>query len=226
MSAVPSACWPMRNVLFCALSKIILVTSHIFFPSLPPLNHHHHRFSSLVKTVPSPLDDLLFVGCAFTTHSNFCFGDSLAKVFARIRSVYFGSPEQVQLSDHRRALYDHYIRHYQMNLLKTLLINSHVLLEQSHHAQHVQCHVLLNLRTFCSLQMLAKLKELRPGHDSIASKTHDKRLFCPRGQVEADDCSTDDSAPGFPTPPSCGCRCVAGRRSADRPQSDGCENVL
>ncbi|KAL3101766.1 hypothetical protein niasHS_003175 [Heterodera schachtii] len=141
MSAVPSACWPMRNVLFCALSKIILVTSQ---------SDHLEHFLPLSSTTKS----------------------SSSVLVAR---VYFGSPEQVQLSDHRRALYDHYIRHYQTNLLKTLCCSSSPTMLDTFND-----HVLLNLRTFCSLQMLAKLKELRPGHGSIASKTHDKRLFCPR----------------------------------------------
>ncbi|KAL3101768.1 hypothetical protein niasHS_003177 [Heterodera schachtii] len=94
--------WLMRNVLFCALSKIILVTSqsdHLehFLPSLPPLNHHHHQFLSLVEIVSSPLDELLF--------GTFALAIRWPK-FLRAFEVF----------------------------------------TSSHHAQHVQCHVRLNLR--------------------------------------------------------------------------------
>ncbi|KAL3118693.1 hypothetical protein niasHT_006521 [Heterodera trifolii] len=153
----------------------------------------------------APLDELL--SCAFTSDPNFCFGNPLAKFFARIRNGYFSSPEQVQLRDHRRVLYDHYIRHYQMNLLKTLLINSHVLLEQSTMLNSLDEHVRLNPRTFCSLRKLAKHKEVR-ARAQLRAKRMIKDCRVRAGQVEADGCSSDDSAPAddvddlAPVPPN------------------------
>uniref|UniRef100_A0A1I8B0U8 RGS domain-containing protein n=1 Tax=Meloidogyne hapla TaxID=6305 RepID=A0A1I8B0U8_MELHA len=87
------------------------------------------------------LDEVLF--CTFSNDKNFFFGNPMEKFFKKISGNlsnyllfqfsildgYFNSVDHVQLRDHKRVLYDHYIRHYQMNLLKKLLVSRHALLE-------------------------------------------------------------------------------------------------
>ncbi|KAF7640275.1 hypothetical protein Mgra_00000103 [Meloidogyne graminicola] len=55
----------------------------------------------------------------------------MEKFFKKICDGYFSSVDHVQLRDHKRVLYDHYIRHHQMNLLKKLLVSRHMLLENA-----------------------------------------------------------------------------------------------
>uniref|UniRef100_A0A914I5I1 Uncharacterized protein n=1 Tax=Globodera rostochiensis TaxID=31243 RepID=A0A914I5I1_GLORO len=149
------------------------------------------------------LDKLL--SCAFTNDPNFCFGNPLDKFFARIRNGYFSSPEQVQLRDHRRVLYDHYIRHYQMNLLKTLLINSHVLLEQATRLNVYDENVKLNPHSFLSTRKLAKHKEVRArAHLRARRIIRECRVRAGQGEAEvsSDDSATEDSEDVAPAAPN------------------------
>lgn len=98
--------------------------------------------------MPGPIqskeDEETILDGVFTQNKNFFFGNPITKVFKRIQSThffiflnfeefllagYFGLPhfaDHVQHRDHRRVLYDHYIRHYHTGLLPKLLANRHV----------------------------------------------------------------------------------------------------
>jgi len=72
--------------------------------------------------------------CAFSDDPNFYFGNPVSRVHSKIQGGWF-NPErpsdQVQLRDNARVLYDHYIRHYYISLLRKLLITRRKLIEKA-----------------------------------------------------------------------------------------------
>uniref|UniRef100_A0A1I8E8V4 Uncharacterized protein n=1 Tax=Wuchereria bancrofti TaxID=6293 RepID=A0A1I8E8V4_WUCBA len=110
--------------------KVVIHNSRSFLPV-----HAYTAFNYLeiireqyfsVSCPRSSKDEEQILDIVFTADPNLYFGNPLGKLHSKIRCGWF-NPErpsdQVQLRDNRRVLYDHYIRHYYMTVLKSLLIS-------------------------------------------------------------------------------------------------------
>ncbi|VIO86674.1 Uncharacterized protein BM_BM11000 [Brugia malayi] len=101
-----------------------VVTKHAFRSLGTDTQNYLKRF--LPKYEGSSKDEEQILDIVFTADPNLYFGNPLGKLHSKIRCGWF-NPErpsdQVQLRDNRRVLYDHYIRHYYMTVLKSLLIS-------------------------------------------------------------------------------------------------------
>ncbi|KAH7727463.1 hypothetical protein AAVH_05123 [Aphelenchoides avenae] len=88
----------------------------------------------LQRYLPGNFTDAEVQSNAFTSNPNFCFGNPVSHVYTRMQEGYFNPPhaaDAVQLRDHCRVLYDHYIRNHYMNLLKKLLASRHAVMEKA-----------------------------------------------------------------------------------------------
>uniref|UniRef100_A0A915M1C0 Uncharacterized protein n=1 Tax=Meloidogyne javanica TaxID=6303 RepID=A0A915M1C0_MELJA len=112
------------------------------------------------------LDEVL--SCTFSTDKNFFFGNPMEKFFKKISDGYFSSFDQVQLRDHKRVLYDHYIRHYHMNLLKNLL----ALLETTSKQKAILVEHSRDSLTSVSSSIKHLLGELKPQSSNTKLKTN------------------------------------------------------
>ncbi|EJW85867.1 hypothetical protein WUBG_03220 [Wuchereria bancrofti] len=101
-----------------------VITKHAFRSLGIDTQNYLKRF--LPKYEGSSKDEEQILDIVFTADPNLYFGNPLGKLHSKIRCGWF-NPErpsdQVQLRDNRRVLYDHYIRHYYMTVLKSLLIS-------------------------------------------------------------------------------------------------------
>ncbi|VDK88043.1 unnamed protein product [Litomosoides sigmodontis] len=102
-----------------------VITKHAF-RSLGDDMQNYLKVRFLPKYEGSDKDEEKILDIVFTADPNLYFGNPLGKLHSKIRCGWF-NPErpsdQVQLRDNRRVLYDHYIRHYYMTVLKSLLIS-------------------------------------------------------------------------------------------------------
>ncbi|MCP9266020.1 Alpha-1,6-mannosyl-glycoprotein 2-beta-N-acetylglucosaminyltransferase [Dirofilaria immitis] len=104
-----------------------VITKHAFQSLGTDTQNYLKRF--LPKYEESDKDEEKILDIIFTADPNLYFGNPLGKLHSKIRCKLSGwfNPErpsdQVQLRDNRRVLYDHYIRHYYMTVLKSLLIS-------------------------------------------------------------------------------------------------------
>ncbi|KAI1693352.1 nuclear factor related to kappa-B-binding protein [Ditylenchus destructor] len=156
---------------------------------------HLRRF--LPGPVNSKDDEEISLNCAFTENPNFCFGNPISKVFRKIKSGYFSglhAADQVQLRDHRRVLYDHYIRHYYMNLLKKLLIGRQVILEnatKSNMADKIE----ITPSNYMSKNRLKSAKELQKRAANRAQRMiHDCKNKVGESGTSSDDEEESDSS--------------------------------
>jgi hypothetical protein len=101
----------------------------------PTVSEHAKDHLRRFLVAGNNVDEDVALKCAFTADNNFCFGNPVSNVFKRFKGGYFSPPhtaDEVQLRDHRRVLYDHYIRNYYMNLLKVLLSSRHAIMEKAY----------------------------------------------------------------------------------------------
>uniref|UniRef100_A0A915DMI3 Uncharacterized protein n=1 Tax=Ditylenchus dipsaci TaxID=166011 RepID=A0A915DMI3_9BILA len=141
-----------------------------FWSLSEPARQRLRRFLPLPISSREEEDKVL--DCAFTNNESFCFGSPISKVFLKIKTGYFSAPhaaDQVQLRDHRRVLYDHYIRHYYMNLLKKLLIGRQIILESASKLSSVE-KVEINPTNYCSKKRLMGAKALQKRANIRAKK--------------------------------------------------------
>ncbi|MFH4973566.1 hypothetical protein AB6A40_000275 [Gnathostoma spinigerum] len=108
-----------------------VITKEAYRMLTPEAQNYLKRF--LPKYEGAEADEERILECVFTSDPNFHFGNSLAKVYSKIKCGWFNperTSDQVQLKDNRRLAYDHYIRYYYISLLKKLLVARHRLLKQ------------------------------------------------------------------------------------------------
>uniref|UniRef100_A0A914NFK1 Uncharacterized protein n=1 Tax=Meloidogyne incognita TaxID=6306 RepID=A0A914NFK1_MELIC len=130
--------------------------------------NHLNRY--LPESDGACLDEVL--SCTFSTDKNFFFGNPMEKFFKKISDGYFSSFDQVQLRDHKRVLYDHYIRHYHMNLLKNLLVSRHALLETTSKQKAILVEHSRDSLTSVSSSIKHLLGELKPQSSNTKLKTN------------------------------------------------------
>jgi len=179
-----------------------VIDKRAFYSLSQGAREHLRRF--LPQPITSRDEEQQVLNNAFTSDPNFCFGNPMAKLFRRIESGYFSSrhaADQVQLRDHRRVLYDHYIRHYYMNLLKRLLIGRQTALEAASNAAPSD-RIHISGYELCSKRKVKKANDLQ----SRARIRAKKMIKACKSKVmesgsssddDLDDCSTQIAlAPG------------------------------
>uniref|UniRef100_A0A914CQJ6 Uncharacterized protein n=2 Tax=Acrobeloides nanus TaxID=290746 RepID=A0A914CQJ6_9BILA len=106
-----------REIITKDAYKSLPVESRNYLKRFFPKNHEPNEEEQILDGI-------------FSTDPKFHFGNTIVKMHSKLKAGFFDPDRSSELNNNRKVLYDHYIRHYYMSLLKKLLISRHAIFDQ------------------------------------------------------------------------------------------------